>query len=445
MRVSKLIARRGLSAFRRRSGQTMGIMAVVMVGMLALVALIVDAGRLHANRRHAQRTADAAAQAGARELLFGNTASLQENARVAALAYAGLNAANTNTGVLVEVPPSIASNSQYAGSNGAVRVELTRPVETTFMRLLLRLDTVNVRATATAMAVPGTFDATILLLAPAVPGALNLDGNGSLSVPNGTVYVDSSSPDAVILNGNTWMLTQSLTIVGGESVVGNGAIIGPVVTGAPVMPDPLHYLPAPVLSDYPTSLDSGGTAANPDTRKITGNANVTINPGIYWGGISVSANATVHMNPGRYIIAGGGITVSGNGKVEGADVFIYNTRDPQNPEGAGAHAPVSIVGNGYTVLKAPDAAADSTYKGILIFNDRASTTPVTVHGNGGNFGDPPYVGYVYNKNGDAVLTGNGSFGSLGLIARTLKVNGNAVFTATDPSRTPDTRTVRLVE
>ncbi|MCX7824319.1 MAG: hypothetical protein N2689_02045, partial [Verrucomicrobiae bacterium] len=253
----------------------------------------------------------------------------------------------------------------------------------------------------------------------------------------------------VTLNGNAWLRAQVLSIVGGQSSVGNAAIYAQIVTGAPVTPDPLASLPAPVLSAHATSLNSGGTAASPATRKYTGNTQITINPGIYWGGISVSANAIVRMNPGIYIMAGGGISVSGNGKVEGENVFIYNTNDPHNPSGDGAHAPISITGNGYTALAAPSAdycaATGNPYKGILIFNDRASTTNVEVHGNGGNNGDPPYAGYIYNKNGDVVLTGNGAYGRMGAIARRMTVSGNGTFSALDPSRTPDTKTVRLVE
>jgi hypothetical protein len=313
------------------------------------------------------------------------------------------------------------------------------------MRLLLLRPVVNVRASATAMGVPQPFPHTVLLLEPSASGVLFINGNGSLNVPDGTIHVNSAAADAVVLNGNAWLRAQVLSIVGGQSSVGNSSIYATIVTGAPVVPDPLASLPAPVLSDYPTSLNSGGTAASPSTRTYSGNVQVTINPGIYWGGIKVSANAIVHMNPGRYIMAGGGITVSGNGKVDGEDVFIYNTNDPQNPSGAGAYANISITGNGYTAIAAPDAAHDSTYKGIVIFNDRASTTSLTVHGNGGNNGDPPYAGFLYNKNGDAVITGNGTYGSLGIIARRMQVSGNGIFSALDPSRTPDTKTVRLVE
>ncbi|MBM3888712.1 MAG: hypothetical protein FJ388_06250 [Verrucomicrobia bacterium] len=443
--VNRKLQRLPAPSQRAIRGQTLGVVAVVLIAMIGVAGMLIDSGIISGSRRQAQRAADAAAQAAAFELITGNYSTRTERMYAAANQYASMNGISTNGCVLVESPPAASSNSRYAGTNGAVRVEVTRPTDVTLMRLLLLKPTVNVRATATAMGVPQPFGHTILLLHPSASGSLFINGNGSLSVPNGTIYVDSAASDAVTLNGNAWLRAITLSIVGGQSSVGNSSIFATIVTGAPVLADPLASLPAPVLSDYPTSLNSGGTAANPATRSYSGNVQVTINPGIYWGGIKVSANAIVHMNPGRYIMAGGGITVSGNGKVDGTDVFIYNTQDPQNPNGAGAYAPVSVTGNGYTALGARTAETDSTYKGVLLFNDRASTTSVTVHGNGGNNGDPPYGGFIYNKNGDAILTGNGTYGALGIIARRMQVSGNGSFTALDPSRTPDTKTVRLVE
>jgi hypothetical protein len=125
------------------------------------------------------------------------------------------------------------------------------------------------------------------------------------------------------------------------------------------------------------SPDCGGTVAEPETRAVN-NSVCTLNPGVYWGGLSLKGNATVHFRPGRYILAGGGFTLAGNAKADGTDVFFYNTQDPNNPNGAGAQAPFKIAGNGSVELKASTGEADSTYKGILIFNDRASISDVSV-------------------------------------------------------------------
>ncbi|MBM3888713.1 MAG: hypothetical protein FJ388_06255 [Verrucomicrobia bacterium] len=48
-----------------------------------------------------------------------------------------MNGISTNGNVLVESPPSASSHSRFAGTNTAVRVEITRPTYATLMRLLL--------------------------------------------------------------------------------------------------------------------------------------------------------------------------------------------------------------------------------------------------------------------------------------------------------------------
>jgi uncharacterized membrane protein len=52
----------------RERGQSMVIMAVGILALLALTALIIDGGSVYLNRRRAQTAADAAAMAGAHKL-----------------------------------------------------------------------------------------------------------------------------------------------------------------------------------------------------------------------------------------------------------------------------------------------------------------------------------------------------------------------------------------
>ncbi|MFP4346097.1 MAG: pilus assembly protein TadG-related protein [Anaerolineales bacterium] len=52
-------------------GQSMILIALAIVGLIAVIGLALDGGRLHTNRRLAQNAADAAALAGAQLLLYG--------------------------------------------------------------------------------------------------------------------------------------------------------------------------------------------------------------------------------------------------------------------------------------------------------------------------------------------------------------------------------------
>lgn len=69
----------------RERGQTMVIVAVLMVGLIGILALVIDLGNVHAERRRMQNAADAAALAGARALALEQG---EDAARAAAHDYA---------------------------------------------------------------------------------------------------------------------------------------------------------------------------------------------------------------------------------------------------------------------------------------------------------------------------------------------------------------------
>ncbi|MBI5394123.1 MAG: hypothetical protein HZA91_02375 [Verrucomicrobia bacterium] len=436
----------------RRSGQMIVVVACLLVAMLALMGLVTDAGMVQCNRRHAQRAADAAAQAGARLLLGGQSASNVASAISAASYYAVQNGTLSGN-VAVEIPPT--SSAYFNGSNGYVRVRVTRPVNTTFMRLFLRQPTVNVAAFATAGVVRRPGDLTVLVLRPDDEG-LEVEGNATLDVGNGSIHVNTSGPEAVEVQGNSLIVAKTLNIVGGYEVNGNSEIRADIVTQASAMEDPFKDVVAPVIistssvryGDGATggkSDDSGGTATKPATRNIAGNQAVTLHPGIYWGGLNVSGNASVTFLPGRYVMAGGGIRMTGTGNVIGSDVFIYNTNDPYKNSQSGAVDEIEIRGNRYVDLKAPTATADAYYKGFLIFDDRTHASEIEIEGNGSMVGSSPLSGYIYSAKGELEVEGNGTLGGFGAVVYEMEVEGHATFTILDKSRTPNMPAVSLVE
>jgi uncharacterized membrane protein len=132
-----------------RSGQVLAVVAILIMTLLAIVGLVVDSGMVQSARRQARRAADSAAQAGAFALLSGTNAAQRANAVAAATQYAGLNGVSTNGYVVAQAPPEASSNSAFVGSNGYIFVQVTVPVNTTFLRLLMTQRTVNVTASAT--------------------------------------------------------------------------------------------------------------------------------------------------------------------------------------------------------------------------------------------------------------------------------------------------------
>jgi hypothetical protein len=99
---------------------------------------------------------------------------------------------------------------------------------------------------------------------------------------------------------------------------------------------PANMIPVPPIVGKPVAGVNGcpasgvtipsGTAGSPSILSIQGSVTTKICPGTYYGGIKISGSANVTMLPGVYYIAGGGFLVSGAGSVDGtAGVMIYNS------------------------------------------------------------------------------------------------------------------------
>jgi len=141
--------------------------------------------------------------------------------------------------------------------------------------------------------------------------------------------------------------------------------------------DPLAYLPAPTV---------GACDHTNYTLPLLGA--VTLNPGVYCGGITtpLASVAILTLNPGIYIMRGGGLSITGAAIIKnlrtGGDgsggVMFYLTGDSTYPYGA-----VNLTGAAINLLNAPTSG---TYEGILFFQDRnisngtASSNPNTVIG-----------------------------------------------------------------
>jgi hypothetical protein len=142
-------------------GQVVVLLVVALLGLLGMVALVVDLGYLYWNQRALQSTADAAALAGAMEL--------PDRAKAEAVAKTygtGTGAVNHNSR-MVSVNEWITSKclTSIPGCNpvNAVVVDEEAPVNTFFMRLF-GLNVVNVKVRATACSPCGIKPLDIMLV-----------------------------------------------------------------------------------------------------------------------------------------------------------------------------------------------------------------------------------------------------------------------------------------
>src|SRR4029077_1493333 len=93
--------------------------------------------------------------------------------------------------------------------------------------------------------------------------------------------------------------------------------------------------------------------------------------------INVTSGKIV-MNPGVYIIAGGGFTVTNSGSATGAGVMIYNAGS--NFPSTGGNFGGMTFNTGGTINLSPPTTG--TYAGVLLFQARDNARAMSLSGTG---------------------------------------------------------------
>jgi Flp pilus assembly protein TadG len=404
----------------RRRGQILTMTALLIPALLGVTGLSLDIGYIYHIKRRMQTAADAGALGGAHELWRQNSSLVVS----AAKNDAGLNGfTDKNATITVNNPPATGAR---AGDPRFVEVVISQDVPTFFLRIINRNS-----ATVRSRAVAGLVNAAsgcVMALNPTQKGALTVQGTSNLTAGCG-VMVNSNNNQAIIANGGGCIYAGEVGVTGGWLANGSANCIDPPPsTQVPPAMDPLSYLTPPSASGSPIATN----------EKISGGS-VTLYPGIYSGGITITGG-TVTFMPGTYILDGGGLQASGNAILNGAGVTFYNT----NTGAAGKWGTFNIDGTVKTDLTAPTSG---DYQGVLFWNDKNALDKSP--------------GNVINGTSDSILEGAFYFPSTHLsysgtstaanwtmiIADTITVSGNAYvngnFDASDVP--PPTRIASLVE
>jgi Flp pilus assembly protein TadG len=415
-------------ARRRRNGSATVWLAISLVAVVGILALGMDGGRMMEERRRAQAAADAAALAGAKQgydQLHQSPSRVPSNTNIIQAANQSLSDAGyVNDGISATLAVNVAPRSgQFKGNAAYVEVIVESQVKATFGRIFTGSDLV-VRARAVARFQRKNLG--LVVLDPTAAKALSVTANATLQVKDDSIWVDTSSSNAVYVASTASLVADALNIVG--SILGGilgflSALLGGVNTGVTPAPDPLIDLPPPNLSQY--ALCSGSC--------MSCGSSTTLQPGIYSGGIQVNGG-TVTLSPGVYILDGGGLTVSGQAIINGNGVMIYNT-------GGGSAGPISIGGQASVILSAPSSGP---YAGVCIFQDRACTLAVQLVGKG----NLQIAGTIYAPAAKVQVNGNGTLGGtmMGcIVCGTLSAGGNGTIQLNIYADPPTTYQVRLVE
>ena len=133
---------------------------------------------------------------------------------------------------------------------------------------------------------------------------MTLSGSTQVVAVDGGITVDSTSSSSIVSSGSSSITAPVLNLAGGIELSGANPDHATVTNfDQPNTPDPLANLAAPSTS--------GMTVQSSSAINLSGSQSMTLNPGIYDGGISLSGSSSVTLNPGIYYINGGGINLSG--------------------------------------------------------------------------------------------------------------------------------------
>jgi hypothetical protein len=278
---------------------------------------------------------------------------------------------------------------------------------------------------------------------------ISMNGNASITAA-GVVQVNagaasnppSSCTAAVTSNNpNSFIHASDINISG----VGSGNFAPDPDTGSLPVADPYAGLLPPCYTGGPPQCQGSPVAATPcaasddpqNPGKCQAGNNAVLNPGIYYGGININGT-DVTMNPGTYIIAGGGFSVSnGTTSVSSAagGVFIYNT---QNPDATGFTSPLGPLasfditnGNCSASLAAPTSG---TFAGVVFYQDTTISPQPDIFIQGGQSSNRVLDGLVYAPNAGVHIQGNNPTTVGGaLIVNDLFFNGGSNLIVQNPS------------
>jgi len=414
------------SAQARRGGVSVWLV-LGLTGILGVLALGMDGGRMQEERRRGQATADAAALAAAADLYQNwwlnhgtDYANSAQNAALSSAAANGYTNDGTTSVVTVNIPPT---QGTFAGQKSYVEVITEYRLSSTFGKIFTQRD-LPVQARAVARGQPAKIG--LLMLSPNAANAF-LNKSLAFAVLGNPIIVNSTDSQAFNQAGLGLIVASRFDITG-NFVNSGGIILGMMNTGVRPTADPLRKLAVPNIVGSPVQ------SAKP--LVINSLLPTILNPGVYQGGILIRGASTVVMMPGVYILDGGGLQVQNLATLAGVEVMIYNT------QGAFPAGPISISSLGKVALTAP---LSGTYQGISIFQDRAVNQPITVTG----AGVMAFTGTVYAVGADVTL---GSLVAAGIdtlggayICSTMQVSGIGsinIDLGNNPPRIPD---VTLVE
>jgi hypothetical protein len=401
-------------------------LVVCLSVIVGIVALGMDGGRMMEERRSVQAAADAAALAAANTLYanyWHNGTDPKGLARTAAYASAAANG-YTNDGttsvVTVNIPPL---SGPFTGKSNCAEVVIQSNLAGTFSAVFTRAP-LNVQGRAVARGKPQNIG--LILLGTGT--VLTMTDSATLQV-NAPIVANSSSSLAYNLTGTTSVSAEYHDLAA-VSLAATAQVSGTVNTSVAALPDPLRALPNP---------NSGGNLLTQILDLVGGVLGsllpVTLQPGVYNGGISIPSNTSVTLAAGVYDLNGGGLTVGAGATLSGDGVVLYNS--------GGLSAGSINIAAGANVRLTPPTSG--TYQGISLYQDPGLTNTLSLSSNG----SVQITGLVYAPSASVQINVNSATSAStmggGFIVNDLTVSGTGTVIVDHGSVQPRVPRIGLIE
>jgi Flp pilus assembly protein TadG len=334
--------------FRDRKGSVTPLLALSIIPLVGSVGAAVDYSRANSARTAMQGALDATALILARQ---GSSAPSSQNAG----SYFSANFARPEVqNVQVE-----GAASPVAGGT-SVNLTATGSLATSFLTLL-GIPTLNLSVNSAASAISDGLGC-VLSLDRTAGGAIAAQGSTSVNLNGCSLYDNSDSATALTVGGSASLSALSVGVVGDLS-------------GGAGITTTLGIKTHAWTVDDPYANDSFPNFFACTEHNFTAKSAVTINPGVYCGGMKLNAGANVTLNPGIYYLDGGSLTVNGGATLAGNGVTLVFTK-----KNGSDYATANINGNATVNLTPPKSGSTA---GIVVFGDRGIPLGTTFKFNGG--------------------------------------------------------------
>ena len=461
---------------KTEGGQALLLMVVAAGIVLAgALGLAIDVSQLYPHTQMAQSAADIAAEAGAQSILNGTWSSptagnctLGTDTRPPCLLALknGFGATGTSDVVAISFPSSVSGvtlTSSATFSQKAVQVTITRPVKSSFIRMVGGASTTTIKALAVAGLVTVNSPIPILVLDPHASSSFSIGGTPTIKICGGSqtsIQVNSDDPNAVHQNGTA---TVDLSKGGPADTAGNCStgtgtdfrvLGGPASGSLPSWMTPTgstehYYQPSSPISDPYASVA-------PPTKPADGTTS-SINTGTHGCAPQNPHTTCTFYTPGHYtfidvqndtaVFSPGVYYIDGKKKISGTDTGFGNEANGNMMMCSDCAADASTNGTGNTGMMVylsstagtvniganataslNGSSSSSVWEGLLFYEDRSSSNIGASLGGGGAM---TLTGTIYLPTQTLSLQGGSGSGTLvqgEIVVDELALGGNGSIT-----------------